>query len=51
MTWILGDVQMQFKTTPLARLISEPESATLKKIMMENANHAKVNLLLTLPGM
>jgi hypothetical protein len=50
-TWTSGDVRMQFKTTPPARLINEPESATLKMIMMENANHAKDNLLLTLPSM
>ncbi|XMA19879.1 hypothetical protein WAI453_012670 [Rhynchosporium graminicola] len=40
---------MQFRTAPLARLISEPESDIRKKIMMENAKHAKGNLLLILP--
>lgn len=42
---------MQYKIIPLARLISERESAILKTITMENANHARGNLLLTLPGM
>ncbi len=42
---------MQFKTIPLARLINEPESATLKMIIIENANYAKDNPLLTLASM
>jgi hypothetical protein len=50
-TWTSGDVELQFKTIPSARLVNEPESATLKMIMMENANHAKDNLFLTLAGM
>lgn len=41
---------MQFKTTPLVRQVSELESVTHKMIMMENANHAKDNLHLILPG-
>ena len=50
MTWRSGGVRMRLKITLLARLINEPACATLKMITMENANRAKDNLLLTLPG-
>lgn len=40
---------MQFGTASLARLISEPEPDIHKKTMIENAKHAKGNLLLILP--